>query len=94
MRDLRHILQDEFIGLRVKVVKCTNPCCVGLSGIVIDETRNTFKILCKDRGEKILIKENSIFHFTLPDKTVVEIDGKALVGRPEDRVKKVVRRRW
>lgn len=94
MRDLRYILQDEFIGLKVKVVKSTNSSCVGLSGIVIDETRNTFRILHKDGGEKILIKENCVFHFTLPDKTVVEIDGKALVGRPEDRVKKVVRRRW
>ncbi|MEM2320383.1 MAG: ribonuclease P protein subunit [Candidatus Bathyarchaeia archaeon] len=94
MRELRYILQDEFIGLKVRVVKCTNPRCIGLSGTVLDETRNTFKILCRDGGEKILIKENCIFHFTLPDETVVEIDGRALVGRPEDRIKKVVRRRW
>ncbi|MCD6465537.1 ribonuclease P protein subunit [Candidatus Bathyarchaeota archaeon] len=93
MRDLSHILQDEFIGLNVKVVKCTNPSCIGLSGKIIDETRNTFRILCKGE-EKVLIKENCIFHFTLPDKTVVEIDGKVLIGRPEDRVKKVIRRRW
>lgn len=94
MRDLRHILQDEFIGLKAKVVKCTNKSCVGLSGIIIDETKNTFKILCRDGSEKILIKENCIFHFTLPDKTVVEIEGRALIGRPEDRLKRAVRRRW
>ena len=69
MKDLSYILQDEFIGLNVKVVKCTNPSCVGLSGKIIDETRNTFRILCK--GEE-----------------------KVLIGRPEDRVKKVIRRRW
>ncbi|MEM1998152.1 MAG: ribonuclease P protein subunit [Candidatus Bathyarchaeia archaeon] len=94
MRDLSHILQDEFIGLNVRVVKSTNPSYVGLRGKVIDETKNTFKILCKNNEEKILIKENCIFHFTLPDKTVIEIDGKVLIGRPEDRVKKIVRRRW
>ncbi|MEM1515414.1 MAG: ribonuclease P protein subunit [Candidatus Bathyarchaeia archaeon] len=94
MRDLKYILQDEFIGLKVKVVKCTNPSCISLSGTVIDETKNTFRILCKDHKEKILIKENCIFHFTLPDKTIVEIDGKFLVGRPEDRIKKIIRRRW
>jgi ribonuclease P protein subunit POP4 len=94
MKDFKHILQDEFIGLKAKVVKCTNFSCVGLSGTVIDETKNTFRILCRDGGEKTLIKENCIFHFTLPDKTVVEIEGKALVGRPEDRVKKMIRRRW
>ncbi|MEM1586254.1 MAG: ribonuclease P protein subunit [Candidatus Bathyarchaeia archaeon] len=94
MRDPRCILQDEFIGLKVKVVKCTNPSCVGLSGTVIDETRNTFRVLCRDGKEKTLIKENCVLHFTLPDKTIVEIDGKVLVGRPEDRVKKVIRRYW
>ncbi|MBS7639248.1 MAG: ribonuclease P protein subunit [Candidatus Bathyarchaeia archaeon] len=93
MKNLSHILQDEFIGLEVKVVRSTNPSCIGLSGRVIDETKNTFKILSRD-GEKVLIKENCIFHFTLPDKTVIEVDGKVLIGRPEDRVKRIVRRRW
>ncbi|MEM2309564.1 MAG: ribonuclease P protein subunit [Candidatus Bathyarchaeia archaeon] len=93
MKNLSHILQDEFIGLEVKVVRSTNPSCIGLSGRVIDETKNTFKILSRD-GEKVLIKENCIFHFSLPDKTVIEVDGKVLIGRPEDRVKRIVRRRW
>jgi ribonuclease P protein subunit POP4 len=94
MKKLSYILQDEFIGLKLKVVKSTNPSCIGLSGRVIDETKNTFKILCKNGEEKILIKENCVFHFTLPDKTVIEVDGKVLIGRPEDRVKKIIRRRW
>lgn len=93
MRNLSHILQDEFIGLRVKVVKSSNPSCIGLSGKIIDETRNTFKIL-HDNDEKILIKRDCVFHFILPDKTIIEVDGKVLIGRPEDRVKKIVRRRW
>jgi ribonuclease P protein subunit POP4 len=93
MRDLSHILQDELIGLRVKVVKSLNPSCIGLSGKIIDETRNTFKIL-HNNDEKILIKRDCIFHFILPDKTIIEVDGKVLIGRPEDRVKKIVRRRW
>ncbi|MCD6089791.1 ribonuclease P protein subunit, partial [Candidatus Bathyarchaeota archaeon] len=44
--------------------------------------------------EKRIIKNISIFHFTYADGTKIEIDGKILVGRPEDRVKKVIRRRW
>lgn len=93
MRNLSYILQDELIGLKVKVVKSSNPSCIGLSGKIIEETKNTFKILHND-DEKILIKRDCIFHFTLPDKTVIEVDGKVLIGRPEDRVKKVIRRRW
>ena len=41
-----------------------------------------------------MIKDISTFHFYFPDGTVVEIDGKAIVGRPENRVKRRVRRRW
>jgi ribonuclease P protein subunit POP4 len=40
------------------------------------------------------VKDSSVFHFKFPDGTVVEIDGKLLVGRPEDRLKKRVRRLW
>jgi ribonuclease P protein subunit POP4 len=93
MRNLSYIIQDEFIGLKVKVVKSLNPSCVGLSGRIVDETKNTFKIL-HDNNEKILIKRDCTFHFILPDKTIIEVDGKVLIGRPEDRVKKIIRRRW
>ena len=87
------IVQREFIGLKVKIAKSANPDCVGIKGRVIDETRNTF-ILAQNGVEKRVIKEISVFHFTYPDGTVVEIDGKVLVGRPEDRIKRPVRRRW
>ena len=87
------ILQHEFIGLRAKVVRSPNRYYRGISGKVIDETRNTLVILHKGR-RKTIIKELAVFYFTLPDGTVVEIDGRMIVGRPEDRVKKRIRRRW
>jgi len=87
------ILQNEFIGLKAKVVKSSNPSYEGILGKVLDETRNTFTILHKEK-EKVIVKEISVFHFTLPDGTVIEVSGKVLVGCPEDRVKKVIRRRW
>jgi ribonuclease P protein subunit POP4 len=87
------ILQHEFIGLKVKVVKSTNPNNVGIEGTIIDETRNTFKVQHEDHM-KMLIKKENMFHFMWPDGTVLEIDGKMVVGRPEERVKKRVRRLW
>ena len=87
------IVQDEFIGLAVNVVKCSNPSVVGLTGQVIDETRNTFTLSC-DSERKVVIKDNAVFDFTLSDGTVVEIDGKVMMGRPEDRLKKRIRRAW
>ena len=87
------IIQNEFIGLETKVVRSSNPHVVGIAGRVVDETRNTFAILDKTK-RRVVIKDTAIFEFVLPDGTVVEIDGKILVGRPEDRIKKRPRRLW
>jgi len=87
------VVQGEFIGLYAKVVKSSNPSIVSVSGRVVDETRNTLVIRHKNE-DKIIIKEAAVFQFTLPDNTVVEIEGKVIVGRPEDRLKKRLKRRW
>ncbi len=93
MRVTPAILQHEFIGLEAKVVRSTHPDYVGIAGKVIDETRNTLVIRHRDI-DKVVIKNIAVFHFILPDGTIVEIEGNAIVGRPEDRLKKRPRRRW
>jgi ribonuclease P protein subunit POP4 len=87
------VVQYEFIGLETTVVKSSNPDMVGLSGKVVDETRNTLTIL-QDNTEKIIVKDTSVFEFVLPDKIIVEIDGKVIMGRPEDRLKRRPKRLW
>jgi len=87
------IVQHEFIGLEAKVVKSSNPHIVGIEGKVVDETRNTLTIL-HDGERKVIVKDTSVFEFVMPDGTVVEIDGKVIMGRPEDRIKKRTRRLW
>jgi len=87
------IVQQELIGLDAEVVKSAHPGYVGIAGRVLNETRNTILILHKNK-KKIIIKNTSVFHFTMPDGTIVEIDGKTIIARPEDRIKKRVRRRW
>ncbi len=83
----QNLVRHELISLSVKIIKSTDPTQKGLSGKVIDESYNTLKIETK-KGEKIVVKENCVFVFTLPDKQKVEVDGKLLVSRPEDRIKK------
>jgi ribonuclease P protein subunit POP4 len=87
------ILQHEFIGLKAKVVRSSHPGYVGISGKVIDETRNTLVIRHKGKDKRI-VKNVAVFHFVFPDGTMVEIEGTTIVGRPEDRLKKRLRRRW
>ena len=87
------IVQDEFIGLETSVARCSNPSVVGLKGLVVDETRNTFTLSCNSE-RKVVIKDTAVFDFTLSNGTVVEIDGKVMMGRPENRLKKRPRRLW
>ncbi|NIU39371.1 ribonuclease P protein subunit [Candidatus Bathyarchaeota archaeon] len=87
------LLQHEFIGMDIKVVKSTNPNYVGITGRVINETRNTF-VIRHGNNDKVVVKNTAVFHVALEDGTIIEVEGWALVGRPEDRLKKRTRRRW
>jgi ribonuclease P protein subunit POP4 len=87
------IIRYEFIGTAAQVAQSNHTGYLGLSGRVIGETKNTFTL--EGEGEaKSVIKESAVFDFTFNDGTIVEIDGKLLVGRPEDRLKKSIKRLW
>jgi len=93
MRVTPSFVQDEFIGLNAKVVKSTNPDYVGISGKVVDETRNTL-VIRHENKDNVIVKNVAVFHFTTPDGTIVEVDGNVIIGHPEARVKRRLRRRW
>jgi len=82
----QNLVRHELIGLKVRIAKSTDPT-QKIAGIVVDETYNTFKIETKGE-EKTIPKKNSIFIFTLPNGMRVEVEGKILISRPEDRIKK------
>jgi ribonuclease P protein subunit POP4 len=87
------IIRHEFIGTEGKIAKSPHEGYVGIHGEVINETKNTFTIMHKGKA-KTVIKNSAIFNFKFSDGTIFEIDGKLLVGRPEDRLKKSVKRLW
>jgi len=83
----RNIARHELIGLDVIVINSYHSGYLGISGQVIDETRNT--ILISDSvGVKRVPKSVAKFRFILPDNSFVEINGKEIVGRPIERIKK------
>ena len=88
MINSQNIFYHELIGLEVEVFNSTNKSLIGINGKIIDETKKTLKLETDKDEEKLIPKNVSIFHFTLPDGSCVEIDGKILVNRPEDRIKK------
>ena len=88
-----NIIRCEFIGIDVRIARSSHVGNVGICGKVVDETRNTFTILHEGK-KKTVAKDLSVFHFKFADKTIVEVNGRLLMGRPEDRLRKNVRRLW
>ncbi len=87
------IVRYEFIGTKGIVSQSSNMDYVGVSGLVVGESKNTLTFQGEGRTRSV-IKEAATFDFTFDDGTVVEIDGKLLVGRSEDRLKKSIKRLW
>ena len=83
----QNLVRHELIGLEIEIKESKNPSQVGLKGRVIGETYSMLEIETA-KGEKNIPKDITIFIFTLPNGTKVQVDGKLLIGRPEDRIKK------
>lgn len=83
---IRDILKQELIGLEVEVVSATNKDLEGIKGTIVGETKNTL-IIERDKKIKKILKEQCALSVKL-DKKDVQVDGKLLLGRSEDRVKK------
>ena len=84
--DEKIIVKDELIGRNVKIVKCTDQTFENTSGVIIDETKNTFLIETKDKQKRIA-KNTAKFEFEYNGKKIA-VKGSKLIFRPEDRTKK------
>lgn len=73
--------QEEYIGKTVVIERSSNKSTEGIKGIIIDETKNTFKIKVQSR-EVTIMKSNT--EFNINGKT---IEGNKIMKRPEDRIK-------
>lgn len=87
------IIRYEFIGAQAIVAQSLNKDYVGVGGLVVGETKNTLQLQNGGKTRSV-IKDATSFDFTFSDGSVVEVDGKLLVGRSEDRLKKTVKRLW
>ncbi|MDY6771518.1 MAG: ribonuclease P protein component 1 [Candidatus Nanohaloarchaea archaeon] len=84
--------RHELIGLEAEVVEATDPSREGITGTVVDETKNTL-VLDTDQGERQIPKEESVFRFHLGDLKV-RVNGRLLAGRPEERIGKDLPGKW
>lgn len=85
-----NLVRHELIGLKIRIFSDSDKKLIGLSGKVIDETRNMLVIETTAGKEISVAKETGIFSFCV-DSVWVKVDGRIIVGRPEDRIKRKLR---
>jgi len=86
MTDVKDITRHELIGLNVEIVESKNKSLIGLKGKIIDETKSLL-LIQSDKGVKKVLKDQVTINIQMKDKKV-QLEGKLLVGKPEDRLKK------
>jgi len=84
--DDKILVKDELIGRNMRIIECTDPSFTNLSGIVVDETKNTFLIEVKNKQKRIA-KNTATFEFEYNGKKIA-VKGSRLINKPEDRIKK------
>jgi len=72
----------EYLGLKVDIVESSDDSQRGISGVIYNETKNTFVIKTKS-GLKKIAKKGKIFMFN----NEFYVNGDKINYRPEDRIK-------
>jgi RNase P/RNase MRP subunit p29 len=78
-------IRDEFIGEQVEILSSNNRQLMGLTGKIVDETRDSFKILVNKRNFKefkMIFKKGNTFKIG-----GLVVQGIKIAKRPEDRIK-------
>jgi len=91
-----NIHRHELIGLKIEIIQSTDKQMMGMNGLVVDETKNLLTIdSTKTDSNRVRIpKKDCVFRFSLPSGEQVDVDGRLLKLKPENRLKNVMRKRW
>jgi len=80
------IIKDEFIGKQVIISDCSDPSLIDITGVIVDETKNTFII---DVNGQLKCVAKNIAEFSIKKhNTLIKVKGSRISFRPEDRIKK------
>lgn len=83
---IKDISRSELIGLSIEITESENESLIGLRGKIIDETKNILTLETK-KGIKKIIKSQIKFKMEANNKKI-EVNGKLITNRPEDRLKR------
>ncbi len=90
MRSPKDILMHELIGLKCKIMGAENRYSIGLEGKIVDETMKMI-IIDTGSGMKSIPKKGTLLRLKLGSH-VVDVEGSSIMARPEDRIKKKIKK--
>jgi ribonuclease P protein subunit POP4 len=90
----KYLIYHDLIGFEVFLKKKSKSMNSEFSvkGRIIDETRNLV-ILQSENQIKKYIKKDHLFRFKL-NNDVLEVDGIKIVGKPENRLRSLKKKKW
>ncbi|MGV8085532.1 MAG: ribonuclease P protein component 1 [Candidatus Bilamarchaeum sp.] len=88
MVNKKNLLFSTFIGLKVSIENSSDRKLIGITGIIVDETKNMVVIRNAGGSEVAIPKVSSYFKFYLDDGEIT-IKGADITYRPHERAKKV-----
>ena len=88
------ITQHELIGLHIRVLNASDMNMIDTEGILIDETKKTLKVREMDGTVTIIQKKGTELEVELEDHSWIKIHGDTICFRPEDRVKRLEKKRY
>ncbi|HJM29667.1 MAG: ribonuclease P protein subunit [Candidatus Thalassarchaeaceae archaeon] len=82
------IYHTPWLARNINVIESTDPTLVGVSGMIVEETRRTLRVRTLSG---IVTLPKDVITFTIDSQEVV-IDGASVTQRPEDRINRRYRR--
>ena len=86
-RALRALAKNDLIGLDTTVVRSPDPSLEGISGTITDETMNTLEL--EANGRTVTLDKKSVVLAIVFPEGKIEISGRDIIQRPEERLKKL-----
>lgn len=83
---MSQIINLPWLTRTIEVTESSDPTLVGISGMVLDETKRTIVV---NNGSKEVTLAKDTIRFTIEEE---EIDGSIVGQRPEERIGKAYRR--
>ena len=83
---MAQMINLPWLSRKLEVIESTDPTLIGISGVVMDETKRT--IIVQTSNNEITMAKDTI-RFTIEEE---EINGSAVGQRPEERIGKRYRR--